>query len=354
MNDHSPNLDVLRSLAVSFVVLSHVLLDNSLAHIGIYHSQTLGTLGVMIFFVHTCLVLMRSLERQQSASTRRSLALPFLTSRFFRIYPLSVFVVLVLATIGGPDPHQHLTPLIFISNIFLVQNLTGSASITPVLWSLPFEVQMYLFLPALYWWSRASARHAWRWMLALWCAFVLLVGVFWRFGVNFDLIKFFPCFLPGVLAYCLRTMRRRWSAGILFAYVGANAILYPLLVGLGTSATVLSWGICLGLGALIPMCVDVQSMWLRTVASTVARYSYGIYLVHVSVLDVVFHRLTGIPSAVAWLLFIGGVVALSYLTYHMIEKPGIGFGHMLIGRMTTFRSRSAQNIRRAESDVHRT
>jgi peptidoglycan/LPS O-acetylase OafA/YrhL len=344
MNDHSPNLDVLRSLAVFFVVLSHVLIDNSLMHIGAYHTQTLGTLGVLIFFVHTCLVLMRSLERQDGAGMQRSLALPFLTSRFFRIFPLSVFVVLVLAAIGGPDPHQHLTPLMFISNIFLVQNLTGSASITPVLWSLPFEVQMYLFLPALYRWSRSSARHAWRWVLVLWCAFILLVWVFWRFGVNFDLIKFFPCFLPGVLAYCLRTMRSRWSAGILFSYVGANAILYPLLVGLGASATVLSWGICLGLGVLIPVCGDVKSMWLRTVASVVARYSYGIYLIHLSVLDVVFHRLRGVPSALAWLLFIGGVAALSYATYHMIEKPGIGLGHLLVGRMATVRSRSAQNI----------
>jgi peptidoglycan/LPS O-acetylase OafA/YrhL len=343
MKGPSSNLDVLRSLAVTFVVLSHVLIDNSLTRIGNFHTQTLGTLGVMIFFVHTCLVLMCSLERQDSAPTRRSLALSFLIGRVFRIYPLSIFVVVMLATIGA-GLHRHLTPLALVSNIFLVQNLTGSESITPVLWSLPFEVQMYLFLPALYWLTRSNARQGWHRVLALWCACVVLVGVFRWLGLNADLIKFFPCFLPGVLAYCLRKERQRWPAGMLFSYVGLMAIVYPLMVGFGASATVLAWMICLGLGVLIPVCGDVKALWMTKGGSIVARYSYSIYLIHVSVLDVAFHRLKGISSASAWLVFIGGVAVLSYAAYHMIEKPGIGFGHMLVDRMALLRRRSAQNI----------
>lgn len=344
MIDRSPNLDMLRSLAVLCVVLSHVLIDNSLTRIGSYHTQTLGTLGVLIFFVHTCLVLMRSLERQDVMGTRRSLALSFLIGRFFRIYPLSIFVVVSLAALGGLVSHARLTPLGLVSNILLVQNLTGSASITPVLWSLPFEVQMYLFLPALYWWTGAGGRRAWRRPLALWCACVALVGVFRWLHVNADLIKFFPCFLPGVLAYSLRTAQRRWPAGMLVSYVVALAAGYPLMVGLGASATVLSWPICLGLGALIPACRDVTATWLKVGAGVVARYSYGIYLVHVTVLDVAFHRLKGMPPSLAWLVFIGGVGVLSYSTYHMIEKPGIEFGHMLAGRMAALRRRTAPNI----------
>lgn len=344
MSDRSPNLDVLRALAVTFVVVSHVLIDNSLAQIGSYRAQTLGTLGVMIFFVHTCLVLMRSLARQDVAVSRGAAALSFLVGRIFRIYPLSVFVVLVLATVGGSGPYPHPTPLGLVSNILLIQNLTGSASITPVLWSLPFEVQMYLFLPALYWWTGASPRRGWRRVLALWGASVLLVGVFWRCGVNFDLIKFFPCFLPGVLAYTMRHAPCRWPARLLFAWVGLAALVYPLLVGLGASATVLSWVICLSLGALIPLCSDVETAWLTAGASVVARYSYGVYLVHVSVLDLAFHRFKGLPPGLAWLLFVGGVAALSYAAYHMVEKPGIGFGRMLVGRMTTSRRRAAQKV----------
>ena len=341
MNDRSPNLDVLRTLAVSFVVASHLLIDQSLAHIGHYHTQTLGTLGVMIFFVHTCLVLMRSLARQDGEGTRRAVALAFLANRVFRIYPLSIAVVLLLAALGwGP----HLAPAALMSNVFLVQNLSGSPSITPVLWSLPFEVQMYLFLPALYWWTGAGARGAWRRVLALWGMCVLLVGACRWYGADMDLVKFFPCFLPGVLAYCLRSAPLRWPAGVLFGGVGAAAIVYPLLVGLGASATVLAWALCLGLGALIPSCADVTSAWLKAGAGIVARYSYGVYLVHVTVLDVAFHRLKGMPPALDWLVFAGGVAVLSYAAYHVIEKPGIGFGRGVVHRMAALRRRPAQNI----------
>jgi peptidoglycan/LPS O-acetylase OafA/YrhL len=341
LNDRSPNLDVLRTLAVSFVVVSHVLLDHSLDRIGHYHTQTLGTLGVMIFFVHTCLVLMRSLARHDGTGTRRAAALSFLASRIFRIYPLSVAVVLLLAALGwGP----HLAPPALLSNVFLVQNLSGSPSITPVLWSLPFEVQMYLFLPALYWWTGAGAWRAWRRVLALWGMCVLLVGACRWYGAGADLVKFFPCFLPGVLAYCLRTAPLRWPAGVLFGGVGAAAIVYPLLVGLGASATVLAWGLCLGLGGLIPSCADVTWAWVKAGAAIVARYSYGVYLVHVTVLDIAFHRLKGMPPALDWLVFAGGVAALSYAAYHVIEKPGIGFGRRVVDRMAVLRRRSAQNI----------
>lgn len=344
VSDRSPNLDMLRSLAVSFVVLSHLLIDNAITRIGNYHTQTLGTLGVMIFFVHTCLVLMRSLKRQDSVPGRGASALSFLVGRAFRIYPLSLIVVLLLAIVGRAQTPAHPTLFALISNIFLVQNLTGSQSITPVLWSLPFEVQMYFFLPGLYRWTGSNARAAWVKILALWCAAVALVGVLWWFGINFDLIKFFPCFLPGVLAYCLRNARHQWSAGALFSYVGAVAVAYPLMVGLGCSATVLSWIICLILGALIPRCADIKTTWLNACASIVARYSYGIYLVHVSVLNFAFHHVKGIDPWSAWMLFIGGVVGLPYIAYHLIEKPGIDIGHALLARMTTYRRQAAQNI----------
>lgn len=341
MNDRSPNLDVLRTLAVSFVVVSHLLIDQSLARIGHYHSQALGTLGVMMFFVHTCLVLMRSLARQDVSGTRRALALSFLAGRVFRIYPLSIAVVLLLASLGwGP----HLAPPALMSNVFLVQNLSGSPSITPVLWSLPFEVQMYLFLPALYWWTGAGAWRAWRRVLALWGVCVLVIGACRWYGINADLVKFFPCFLPGVLAYCVRSAPLQWPAGVLFGAVGAAAIAYPLLVGLGASATVLAWGLCLGLGALIPACADVTAPWLKAGAGIVARYSYGVYLVHVTVLDIAFHRLKGMSPPLDWLLFAGGVVALSYAAHHMIEKPGIDLGRRVVVRMAMLRGWSAHKL----------
>jgi peptidoglycan/LPS O-acetylase OafA/YrhL len=64
----SRNLDLLRSLAVFFVVVSHIphFVDWPLLP---YSFDALGRLGVAMFFVHTTLVLLQSLERHQAGAS---------------------------------------------------------------------------------------------------------------------------------------------------------------------------------------------------------------------------------------------------------------------------------------------
>lgn len=341
---HSHNLDVLRALAVCFVVASHVLIEHTLTRLGVYHVQSLGTLGVLIFFVHTCLVLMQSLERQHGAMGRKSMALSFFVMRVFRIYPMSIVVVLIVSFVERLSSSGEPTLSTLVSNVLLVQNVTGAPSVTPVLWSLPYEVQMYLFLPGLFVLAQVAGRYAWCWIVALWLSAVVLVLLVWRTGLNYDLIKFFPCFLPGVLAYSLRNTSRRCSAATLFILVWSGVLAFPLLVGIGMSATVLSWFFCLALGSLLPRCRELRWPLLHRVGATLARYSYGIYLVHVPVLHFAFQYCEGVSRIVSWILFVFGVMALSYLAYHGIEKPGIAYGRALARR---FESGWARTTHRA-------
>lgn len=342
MNDHSPTLDTLRAVAVLFVVISHLLIEHLVTSIGSFHTQSLGTLGVYIFFVHTCLVLMQSLGRHERLLGKPPTTLSFLVTRAFRIYPLSILIVVLVASTDRLFFQTHPGLFNVISNILLIQNLTGSASVTPVLWSLPYEFQMYLFLPVLFFMASSSSRHAWRWVFALWCACVVLVLLFRHVGISVELIRFFPCFLPGVLAYCLLGVPRSYSPTLLFAYVGAVAVIFPMLVGLGASATVMGWVICLVLGALIPRCGEVRTRWLKRCAAVIARYSYGIYLVHVPIMKLSFRYVDTLPGILSWLLFIGGVALASYLAYHTIEQPGIAYGRVLAQRLNISASRPAR------------
>ena len=344
MNYSSTNLDVLRSLAVSLVVISHLLLDRSIVNPGGYDTHTLGTLGVLIFFVHTCLVLMHSLDRHAGAEGRSGMAVSFLLTRAWRIYPLSIVVVLVLSVIESTHSPVKPSLSMLLSNILLLQNITGSVSITPVLWSLPFEVQMYFLLPVLYRSSISWGVYSSFFIGGLWCASIALIYVFWLFELNFSLIKFLPCFLPGILAFCQRELPRMHSPIVLFAYVGAMSIVYPALVGREINATVLSWIICLFLGLLIPRCQEIQSTTLAACGRVIARYSYGIYLIHDPVRYLSFHYIKGISTFTAWSIFICALSGLSYLAYHLVEKPALEYGRALISRLNLGRLHAERSL----------
>jgi len=343
MRADSPNLDVLRSIAVLSVVASHLFLDAGLVDEGGYHSQSLGTLGVMIFFVHTCLVLMLSLERQALRDYQRPGTIEFLVRRAFRIYPLSILVVVLVVSIPALSSGTPPTAGTVISNLLLVQNITGHNSVPPVLWSLPFEFQMYVFLPSLFALVAASGKRAPFFIGALWTAMIMLVLALWRLGWSFELIRYFPCFLPGVLAFSLRDSRRKLPPGMLFGFIAVSALIFPWMVGHGAKATILAWPFCLMLGLIIPRCRELQPVWLHAFGRQIARYSYGIYLVHVPMLNLAFHH-SGLPASLQWLLFFGGVAGLSYAAYHAIEKPGIDFGKSLADRLAIYRMAPKRNV----------
>lgn len=338
MRSDSSNLDLLRSVAVSLVVLSHLLLENSLTGGDDYHVQTLGTLGVLIFFVHTCLVLMLSLDRQAAYGKEHQGTFLFLVRRAFRIYPLSIVTVIAVASFAWLYADKPPTGWAVVSNLLLIQNITEHASIPRALWSLPFEFQMYFFLPALYALVIYSGKFASYVIGALWLGAVALVLGFWVLRWDYDLIRFLPCFLPGVLAFCLRGSSRELSPGVLFMFVGLVAILDPWMVAHGVKATILSWPICLALGLIIPRCREIQIGWLRTAGKEIARYSYGIYLIHGPMIEFSFDYFKGASPVVPWVVFITGTAGLSYFAYHAIEKPCIEFGRKFSDRLAANRA----------------
>ena len=88
----SANLDVLRAIAVVLVFAQHLAKRNYVETFAWMPTASWGLFGVLLFFVHTCLVLMYSMER--SHLTGWPLLKNFITRRVFRIYPLSILAVL--------------------------------------------------------------------------------------------------------------------------------------------------------------------------------------------------------------------------------------------------------------------
>src|SRR5437868_13016667 len=98
MKADSANLDMLRALAVTCVVIAHGLNITHASWISKQHLDHLGRTGVLFFFVHTSLVLMMSLERQIAKSGSTFTWLRFMIRRVFRIYPLSILAVALTVT----------------------------------------------------------------------------------------------------------------------------------------------------------------------------------------------------------------------------------------------------------------
>jgi peptidoglycan/LPS O-acetylase OafA/YrhL len=330
------NLDVLRALAVLCVLGSHAIAPWTL-QLGPISIWQLGRMGVLLFFVHTSLVLMGSLERlERSVPVSWQWVKSFYIRRAFRIYPLAIAAVIVVYAFHvplefmnrGPYP-AYTAPSIktIAANLFLVQNLFYLPDVLGPLWSLPIEVQMYLVLPLLY---LGAKRAPWYTGLALLTAIVAGLTVMYAPvpGIGrITMLIFAPCFVSGIIAYrCCKFTHRptlpawTWPVILLTAF-GVIAILQPTAQALERA-----WPFCLFIGLAIPFVGELPDSWLTRAAKVVAKYSYGIYLSHVIVLWFAFVVLYNAPIAINWIVFGLGVAVASLAAYHLIEAPGISLG----------------------------
>ncbi|MBI1809138.1 MAG: acyltransferase [Gemmatimonadetes bacterium] len=332
--DDLPNLDVLRSLAVLLVVLDHAieLVAVKTGRQVAAEVFALGRLGVVLFFVHTSFVLMRSLERLHVH--RRHLLLRFYVRRAFRIYPLSVATVLFVLLARVPDMpwNAYREPGLrdVVSNLALTMNLSHSAPVLLPLWSLPLEVQMYVILPLAF----LAVRGPRGILVAslLWVASILLGLAQSEVWHRVFLLQFGPCFMAGVLAYALsRTTSpvvpsMAWPAGLVAlaaAYVGlqhGTDRLHP---------PALAWGASLAVALAIPLCRGIGPGWLARASNQLARYSYGVYLTHCIAIWAGFFALPRAPLALRLLVCLAVLVALPLASYRFVEEPLIKIGRRL-------------------------
>jgi peptidoglycan/LPS O-acetylase OafA/YrhL len=334
---HSANLDILRTFAVSSVLIQHLILTLS-AHTGFHNvaviefTSHIGRAGVVAFFVHTSLVLMYSLERMSRSGDQISLR--FYIRRFFRIYPLSIFCITLALIFHIPSDTwgnaEFITPRVIFANLLLVQNLITKISVLGPLWSLPYEVQMYLVLPALYYVTLKKRGNIYLCgLLAFFCGLGFLISS--RTGGHLNIVAYIPCFLCGVLCYSLRDRIQAfipfalWPPFLLAIFSGyclakPNMLINQFWIG---------WIFCLLLGLAINAFHNSENMQINAAAEKIALYSYGMYLIHPAVLYLVF-MILGIRNLVFGpLLFLVITMFASVITYHFIESPLIYIGRKI-------------------------
>jgi|SRR5579872_752813 len=343
------NLDFLRSAAVLLVVGFHLAKCFNW-RFGSLRVTDLGLLGVMLFFVHTTLVLMFSLERQWTTSNA-PFFLPFMLRRCFRIYPLAILVVTFAYLLRIPSDlefgrfsllQQNSGNL--IANLLLIHNVTLQKANPGPLWSLPLEIQMYLFLPGLF--VLALRVKSSRGLVVLWCSFVALWfslgyatgmlplsqgGIRSPAEALLKLTQFVPCFLPGIIAYKL-WRRPRLLPGFLWpVFLLVLSTVFVLFSGSQPIQT--GWFICFGIGLGAFLFRELHENFVTRLARGIARYSYGVYLLHYFAIWFGFVVCRNLNFGMQIAIFGATLASLAILLYHTVESPLIAMGVNLSERL---------------------
>ena len=319
-----PNLDFVRSIAVITVVVEHTLLAFGIQQVGPFPIGYLGVLGVLVFFVLTALVLMWSLER-------RPHTLDFYIRRWFRIYPLVLVVIAVAllfhAPTAGTPTHFFMAAHPGLKNIFLQACLIdpslfwGLDYVVSVMWSLPYEVEMYILLPVIFFFVRRNSS-LWP-MLVIWLLVLLNERHFPSDRHNFAVAINY--FLPGVMAYIgfnrWKPLFPGWLLPIFLASMWA-IFLYHCNFHKG-------WYFCLIVGLGLPLFRQMKSEIVLAPSRQIAKYSYGIYLTHPFAIVIGLYLLRGHSLPVRLMGELIPLVVLPVIAYHLIEHPMIQWGSRL-------------------------
>jgi peptidoglycan/LPS O-acetylase OafA/YrhL len=202
------------------------------------------------------------------------------------------------------------------------------------MWSLPFEVQMYIALPLLFL-ITTTKRSVYK-ILLTWVLASVVCSALQRFASPFaaGLVQYSPCFLAGVLSYALQDKRKRIlppSAWIVFV-VGVLTGSILVLSFAVPAKLAINWCICFLLGVAIPYFQEITSKWLRLTSHTIAQYSFGIYLLHGPAMWISF-KVLPIRTAGRWAALAILSVGLPAIAYHVIELPAIEAGRTLAQRL---------------------
>ena len=311
-----PNLDGIRAVACLLVVLSHIPVPGKF--------ETLGSLGVSLFFVLSGFLmghLYAATPWDGAAVLRYGIA------RFSRIAPIYWLVVTlcVLLSLVWPQP-EFVLRIEGLGPVLRHYLFSGNAGI---FWSIPLEVQYYLFF-LLVWWAIAHAGVGVSALplLALVCVLLLVTQGYWRGLMLPNKLHFF---LAGTVAGL--APRPAWSAGretaaMLLLQLAALLLLLspPWLYG-SQAAMYESMPLALLLGLVIYL-LSMPSRWSAWVLATpwmrkIGQSSFSIYLLHMLVIHYGM-RLLDLQMLVythGWLLLAVVSVALPMLVSRWVEIP---------------------------------
>ncbi len=328
------NLNLIRMIAASSVLITHsfALVTGTGESEPLRQSLglTMGTISVHIFFVISGLLVTASLTNKKDL-------IDFFWARFLRIFPALIFVVLFIVFILGPiftkinlinyikseEIYIYIakcSTLIFgvkdhLPGVF--EDLPYKKSVNGSLWTMPYEVRMYLIL-ALTWLALSYFEK--KYFHAIIVLFVLASGA----KIAFDhismhrpekYIELFFMFFMGAAFYVLKN-RIQIHGAIFFALMTLIAI------NLGNARNFYIIYV-FSIGYLVLYLSYIPSGFIRKY-NKLGDYSYGIYIYAFPIQQSIIAINTGISVADLIKYSMVTTLVLSMISWHLLEKRFLG------------------------------
>ena len=303
-----------------------------------------GQLGVSLFMVLSGFIFVSGLiGRQWSVPL-------FFYNRLVRIYPLYVFlIVLAVALYPQTSTAALIQAIVPIAGFSPADANVGIVHSTGVIWTVAVEVQFYLLFPFLMRWVEQRRF----WLLArvvllmiVLRGLALVAGDVQMGRLGFTIFGHLDEFVCGMVAAWLfrhraEAVRRwrwalvvggllgwtalalgmnRWRAGVGEQRYSDIFVILPTITGIVMAVVVLGW---------VATVTSERALWSRLLAR-LGVISYSLYLTHFMVLQILVAR-ADLPrlgyslwlDSLIWsvLVFVPLTIALSALTYSVVEKP---------------------------------
>jgi peptidoglycan/LPS O-acetylase OafA/YrhL len=353
------SIDAVRGLAVLGVVLLHC--TQLIGPAGPFLSGLTGAgvRGVQLFYVASAFTLCRSWQFRsgREASPLRN----FFLRRFFRIAPVFYVAIAAYLLLYGLSPREWAPWSVRWWHVVLTALFLHGVhpdtinSVVPGGWSVTVEMTFYLCLPfvlrgvrgvrsavafgvvsiAL---AETSRQAILRLLLPLYPPDLQYVVRGFAF---FNFFSQLPVFAAGILAYFasqdLSRKRQATAAGVTVAAFAVASVFFPSPSIVWRNYMVI--GVLFAIFVVLLGAVPTRVLVNRPII-LLGRWSFSLYLAHFGVVE--GFRRAGVIDAFrrasgGWLLFFAAVLAvtslLSFLTYTVVEQPGIRLGKRWIAAL---------------------
>jgi len=342
-------IDALRAFAISGVVLLHVSVWVT-PESGVFQGiSRAGAFGVQLFFVASALTLFLSMKGRKNETYPVT---NFFIRRFFRIAPM-FYCAIITYYFYNKISYDTIIPAfvswwhVLLTALFLHGWHSETInSVVPGCWSIAVEMTFYVSIPILFSKLKGIKESLYFLFVTIILAKLFLVAFthFMHITGNFTYYWFFsqlPVFVLGIVLYHTIEMNKdvKDKPFGIFLILASGFMLIAFLNfscwgNLIQQYQVYAFVFCV---FALGLHFYPQGIFVNRITVSIGKVSYSLYLTHFLVWDLfkkIFHGdffIKGdLGTVIAFLMIFSVSLVVSYLTYFLIEKPGIKVGNLLI------------------------